>query len=289
MSAAWSVRENACRDADFWRPRPGNAVGVRRCASTIFWRTGGDPKVCRVGSRSSHGAEDLLLRLTSNRPFAWFGGYPNALAGYLVIAFAPTLAWIWMRARGWDARVKWIALVVAGGLMVFCLVLTGSRGGFVAFGVMALTTLGCCVPKGNRRAILVVVGLVVALAVVVVLGQRGGLLHFGAQSVESRMDYWRGAVAIAKDHPWVGTGPGTFGSIYPKYKTALTEEAQTVHNNFLQMWSDSGVLAFVAFALLWIVAVRDAFRLARQRVGRRGGRCDLRGAGRLGGAWAGGF
>jgi cytochrome c-type biogenesis protein CcmH/NrfG len=33
------------------------------------------------------------------------------------------------------------------------------------------------------------------------------------------------------------------------------------------MWSDSGVLAFVAFAALWIVAVRDAFRLARQRVG----------------------
>jgi len=33
------------------------------------------------------------------------------------------------------------------------------------------------------------------------------------------------------------------------------------------MWSDSGALAFVAFALLWIVGVRDSFRLARQRVG----------------------
>ena len=81
------------------------------------------------------------------------------------------------------------------------------------------------------------------------------------------MDYWRGAVAIIKDHPWVGTGPGTFGSIYPKYKTAMTEEAQAVHNSYLQMWSDSGVLAFVAFALLWIVGVWDAFRLARQRIG----------------------
>jgi tetratricopeptide (TPR) repeat protein len=103
--------------------------------------------------------------------------------------------------------------------------------------------------------------------VVFLIGQRAGFFHFGTTSLESRMDYWRGAAAIAKDHPWVGTGPGTFGSIYPKYKIALTEEAQAVHNSFLQMWSDSGVLAFVAFALLWIIAVRDSFRLARQRVG----------------------
>jgi tetratricopeptide (TPR) repeat protein len=110
-------------------------------------------------------------------------------------------------------------------------------------------------------------GLVVTLVAVFLIGHRAGLLNFGTTSLESRMDYWRGAVAIVKDHPWVGTGPGTFGSIYPKYKTALTEEAQVVHNNFLQMWSDSGVLAFVSYALLWIVAVRDSFRLARQRVG----------------------
>src|SRR5439155_23649667 len=54
---------------------------------------------------------------------------------------------------------------------------------------------------------------------------------------------------------------------YPKYKTAATEEAQLVHNSFLQMWSDSGVVAFVTFALLWLVALRDAFALARQRAG----------------------
>ena len=266
-AAAWYVRDSASATRVFG----GLALATMLvCVAALRQYFGGLEETRRFAALyldPTTTPKDFLLRLTSNRPFAWFGGYPNALAGYLVIAFAPTLAWIWDRARAWDTRVKWITLVVAGGLMVFCLVLTGSRGGFAAFGIMALTTLGCCVPKGNRRSILAVVGLVVALAVVAVLGQRGGLLHFGTQSVESRMDYWRGAVAIAKDHPWVGTGPGTFGSIYPKYKTALTEEAQTVHNNFLQMWSDSGVLAFVAFALLWIVAVRDAFRLTRRRVG----------------------
>jgi tetratricopeptide (TPR) repeat protein len=33
------------------------------------------------------------------------------------------------------------------------------------------------------------------------------------------------------------------------------------------MWSDSGVAAFVAFALIWLVAIRDSFGLARQRYG----------------------
>jgi tetratricopeptide (TPR) repeat protein len=106
-----------------------------------------------------------------------------------------------------------------------------------------------------------------ALGVVVALARHGGLLHFGTESLEARTDYWRGAIRIIKAHPWIGTGPGTFGSIYPMYKTALTEEAAAVHNNFLQMWSDSGMLAFVAFTVLWGVAVRDSFRLARERVG----------------------
>jgi O-antigen ligase len=208
---------------------------------------------------------DLLLRMTTNRVFATFV-YPNALAGFLVLAFAPTLAWIWVRARNWDARVKWGTLTIMAGLMVFCLTLTGSRGGYIAFVAMVLAGLLCLVPKGSRRAGWVI-GALVTLALVFVLAQRGGLISKGTESVQSRRDYWRGAVAITRDHPWLGTGPGTFGSIYPQYKTAASEEAQMVHNNFLQMWSDSGVLAFLVFALIWLVAIRDSFELARRRYG----------------------
>lgn len=210
--------------------------------------------------------KDLLLRMTSNRVFASFV-YPNALAGFLVISFMPTLAWIGFRARGWGRSMKWAALVFAAGVMMFCLVLTGSRGGFAAFAAMALTALWCGISRLGRRLAVAVLCLLLVLVAVFVAAERGGLIHLGAQSLEARTDYWRGAIAIVRDHPWVGTGPGTFGSIYPKYKTALTEEAQAVHNNYLQIWSDSGVAAFIAFALLWIVAVRDAFRLTRRRKG----------------------
>jgi tetratricopeptide (TPR) repeat protein len=261
---------------------------------------------------ASHAPKDFLLRMSSNRVFGTFF-YPNALAGFLVIAFAPVLAWILAAPRTfwnkwlslvvvgmllvgsaltrslagiivalasiptalafWDEAfrrprlVRWIAACSAGALMIFCLLLTGSRGGYAAFGVMVLTVLWCRMPRGDRRFGISAAVLIAVLVGAFLLGQRAGLIHLGTRSLEARTDYWRGAVAIAKDHPWIGTGPGTFGSIYPKYKTASTEEARAVHNNFLQMWSDSGVLAFVAFTLLWVVGVRDAFRLARRRRG----------------------
>jgi O-antigen ligase len=212
---------------------------------------------------SAHTPPDLLLRMSSNRVFASLV-YPNALAGYLVLVFAPMLAWIWVRGRKWEVWIKWCTLVFVGALILFCLALTGSRGGFVAFVAMVMAGLFCFAPKGSQRTRWVVITLV-ALAGVFVLAQRGGLIGLGTDSVSSRRDYWQGAIRIARDHPWLGTGPGSFGSIYPKYKTAASEEAQMVHNSFLQMWSDSGVAGFVIFALLWLVALRDAFHLARQR------------------------
>ena len=79
--------------------------------------------------------KDLQLRLTSDRVFSTLV-YPNTLAGFLVVAFAPVLAWVWScRLRSW---LKWVVLAVVAGALVFGLALTGSRGGFIAFAAMAL-------------------------------------------------------------------------------------------------------------------------------------------------------
>ncbi len=206
---------------------------------------------------------DLAARLTSERVFGTLV-YPNALAGLLTLAVGPLLAWVWVRSRTWDPNVKWVALVFGGGLVVTVLVLTGSRGGFISFAAGTLAGLWCCAGRGKGRAAVVAVTMLAGLFAVAVAG---GVIHLGRSSLVARFDYWEGAARIIQDHPWTGTGPGTFGSLYPMYKTGTTEEAQIVHNNFLQMWSDSGVVAFGAFALLWLVGLRDAFRLATQRRG----------------------
>jgi putative inorganic carbon (HCO3(-)) transporter len=265
-AAAWYVRDGASTAAIFG----GLALATLLVCIIAFQQYFGGLEDTRqfaalYPDRASL-PEAYLARMTSNRVFGSFF-YPNTLAGYIVVAFAPVIAWIWARARSWNALVKWLTLLIAAGLMVFCLVLTGSRGGFVAFVVSVAAGLWC-LARGRSRHMMTVVAVGLALlAVVFVAAQRGGLIGVGTRSLEARTDYWRGALAIARDYPWWGTGPGTFGSIYPKYKTAKTEEAQLVHNNFLEMWCDSGVFAFVAFAALWLIALRDAFRLARQRQG----------------------
>ena len=153
-------------------------------------------------------SDDLRLKLTSNRVFGTLV-YPNALAGFLVVAFAPVLAWLWGKVNGRMTRV--VVLVVTGGVMVFCLVLTGSRGGFAALAAAVATGAAgvLCLAQGRarfRRLAPIRSGLVVgvvalaALAVVFAAAQQGGLMHLGRGSLGARLDYWNGAVRIAQDH-----------------------------------------------------------------------------------------
>ena len=255
--AAWSVRDQVAVLWVFGGLTVATLIIVAFAAQQHFGGLAATREYAAIYSGNL--PKDLQLRLTSNRVFSTLV-YPNALAGFLVVAFAPVLAWLWgCRLRLW---LKWVALACLGTAMVFCLALTGSRGGFIAFAAMVLAGL----LVASRRAWWALMA-VAAIAGVYVTAQQVGLIRHGLASASARGDYWRGAVAIAQDHPWLGTGPGTFGSIYPKYKTAMTEEAQLVHNSYLQMWSDSGVAGAVVFALLWLVALRDGFRLARQRTG----------------------
>ena len=253
------------------------AAGAVRDRRTLVWVSGGMAlaaglvllsalnqhfgglEATRAYAAGENISPEMQLRLTSNRVFGTLV-YPNALAGFLVVVFAPVLLWCWRGpVRRW---LQWGLMLGSGGLMVFCLALTGSRGGFVAFAVMIVVGLLVVV----RRVWWLLAALAV-LAIVFGVAHQAGFIRHGLSSASARGDYWRGAVAIALDHPWLGTGPGTFGSIYPKYKTATTEEAQLVHNSYLEMWSDSGVAAAAVFAVLWLVALWDGFKLARHNPG----------------------
>ncbi len=67
---------------------------------------------------------EVLARLESQRVFATLV-YPNALAGYLLVAWAPVLVWVWVRGRGWARSVKWFSLVFLG---LAAVVLSGADG-----------------------------------------------------------------------------------------------------------------------------------------------------------------
>ncbi len=76
----------------------------------------------------------------------------------------------------------------------------------------------------------------------------------------NRLNIWSSAVDIAKDHPWMGTGIGTFFLYYPEYRKP-TDISGTflVHNDPLQFWVELGVLGPLLFYAFVIAAAIRSF------------------------------
>lgn len=73
-----------------------------------------------------------------------------------------------------------------------------------------------------------------------------------AQSLSFRMTYWRVGMLIVKDNFFSGVGLGNFGTVYGAYQFLDAHDVKTAHNDYLQMFSETGVLGFIFFMAFWI-------------------------------------
>jgi O-antigen ligase len=182
--------------------------------------------------------------------------YPNALAGIVLLLLPAALALIWQITRNMRSLVCFAAMGLSVFLGLAGLFWSGSKSGWLialAIGVFWLLRL-----NWSRQ--------LKWLVVIAIVG--GGLAVFGlrfhsyfakgATSVSARFDYWHAAARTALDHPGLGTGPGTFQRPYAQLKRPESEMARLVHNDYLEQFSDSGLiggLAYVAWLglLLWTI------------------------------------
>jgi O-antigen ligase len=189
---------------------------------------------------------ELWTKVLTNRIFTSFIS-PNSFGIYIVCSIGV------IGALGWIARKNKktvIPHIILGIILFYCLLKTGSKGSyltlFLTIGIAALVFT-----QNSKRILLILLG-------ALVLSIIGFGLGFGPQAIEggkatwgSRTEYWRAAWKIGKDYPFFGTGPGTFDTMYPKYMLPGDEPTRLAHNNYIQMWSDSGFLGFTAF-FLWL-------------------------------------
>jgi O-antigen ligase len=98
-----------------------------------------------------------------------------------------------------------------------------------------------------------------AAVVLVLVGGLGGFAlrfhHYfaaGATSASARLDYWRAAVQTTAAKPVFGSGPGTFQRPYAQLKAPDAEMARLTHNDFLEQFSDSGLVGGLTYAA-WIL------------------------------------
>lgn len=240
--------------------------GVAAAAAVALWQQQVDPAFLSgepwVALRRSSGT-----LLDANATAALI-----ALAGPILViaasrpAAVPHLAW----------GAAWLALCLAG------IIATGSRSALAVFALV----LGLQALAASRPIRWLALGAGLALVAVLVAADRvsdasmghaigrladtaRGLWSAGAEGVWrfawDRDGYGPAAGAMIAEHPWVGTGPGTFGSLVTGYATeaiALALPPDNAQNWWRQQAAEFGLagsLPAFACSLLALVALGRAF------------------------------
>ncbi len=66
-----------------------------------------------------------------------------------------------------------------------------------------------------------------------------------------RLTYWKTGASIIANDFWTGAGPGNFGVMYPRFKYVGAGESDHAHNDYLQIFAETGVFGAPAFCAFW--------------------------------------
>ena len=177
---------------------------------------------------------------------------PNMLGQYFLLAIPLGGAKL-LSSREWGARIFYLCCC---GIMALCMILTFSRGAWLALlfaGLVFVLFL-------NPRLILLAPFALIALYFVLpetVITRFTSIGDLSDDSTSYRLYIWLGTLAMLKDYWLCGIGPGedAFNMVYPAYSyNAIT--APHSHNLFLQIVCDVGITALVVFILLLFVYFR---------------------------------
>jgi O-Antigen ligase len=199
---------------------------------------------------------EYLKRMNSTRIFSTLL-YPNVLAGALLLLLPPVLAALWQLRGLLTAAARWFLIGLVGIAALACLYWSGSKGGWLLMLLLGMITL-LRLPFSQRLKVVLVAGVLVT-GLAGFFWRHAAFFEKGATSVTARFDYWRAAVQTARDHPLLGTGPGTFGIAYEKIKRPESEMARLAHNDYLEQASDSGLVGFLAYAVFIAGALARTF------------------------------
>ncbi|MBL8753648.1 MAG: putative O-glycosylation ligase, exosortase A system-associated [Planctomycetes bacterium] len=199
---------------------------------------------------------DFALALVMNVPLLWYLGREEL-------------------HRPWVRR----ATLAAVFLTVVTIVLTHSRGAFLA---LSMTALWIAWRSGHLVRAFGFLGCLALLFPLVappeVLERLASIGDTKESSANARLTAWATALRMIGDNPILGVGLRNFQPRYPDYSVVpLGADSTTyvAHNSYLQIWAESGSLAFVVYLALMasvFVACRKVYAMSRARA-------DLRWAG----------
>jgi O-antigen ligase len=175
--------------------------------------------------------------------------YPNALAGLILLLSPVSLVLAFSATRNFKPLIRYATVTLAVFLCAAAFFWTGSKlGWLISIGITGTFLLRLNWSKKIKIA-------AVLLVLVSGLGIFGVRFHHyfsnGATSASARLDYWHAAVQTTLADPFFGSGPGTFQRPYARLKSPESEMARLTHNDYLEQFSDSGIIGGLAY-LAWI-------------------------------------
>ena len=205
---------------------------------------------------------------------------PNHLAGFLGMLLPLGLALGLAGRVGFATR---IVLVYASLVLLAGIATSFSRGGWLATGLsLAMLVLWLVRGRAYRLPVLLLAVFLVAgaglfLTKVEFARERleRPLAIDNPQSALARVWLWQAALAMWRDHPWFGVGPGHFDFRFPAYRPPeIQARPQYVHNDYLNTLADWGIVgsALLAFNVLLLAAgLRTTWRcVAREQASAEG-------------------
>ena len=195
-----------------------------------------------------------------DRAHGFFSIYMT-LAGVLSLTLLSTLP------RLLPPRPAWRRLGAPWLLMLWSLVVTYTRGAWIGFAAGVLT-----VAATVRRGRWVLVGGLLVLAAGALVAPYELRHRFLSMAdpeeagVRERVYMWKSGLAMWRERPILGTGPGGVKRDYVRYarEEAVKKRTGHVHNTPLQILVERGVLGLAAWGWLWVAFYAEAIRRLRR-------------------------
>ena len=209
---------------------------------------------------------DSYNRLLWGRIFSTFR-HVNMFAGFIIMMIPITLIPL-------TKPVNKIASAGVMGLIILellCLFYTKSVGGIFVLFTLLIAGIGLnfsilkvqmdrkLIRWGSVAILIVFIG----LAVAILAARSDTILNSKSNSISMRLANWQIGISMFLDHPLLGVGLGSYGSLYSKYMFPGANPTKFAHNLFIQAAAELGIIglisitAFFAWFLFTVIRMRD--------------------------------
>jgi O-antigen ligase len=189
-------------------------------------------------------------------------GDPNVLAAGLVPAIVLAFG---LAAGSRHAGARLLVLPVVG-ILLFGLVASQSRGGLIAALVAAVAAL--TLARSRRGWVVMGMLWVAGMGAVSYVADPGAWQRLGDLGDSSgRSELWSVASRMWQDHPVAGVGlqgfldnaGGYVGDLGPlRYAEFITEQPHVVHNSYLELLAETGIVGFALYASVVVLSLWSA-------------------------------